>query len=147
MQIIKNAKVHNGQQFIPVSAVAFEDGIIKQLFESYDGEGGVDAGGAILCPGFVDTHIHGSFGTDVLNKGGTAVLADKLPSVGTTAFCPTSASDTFENIRSFLGEVKEEITRIDGARILGAHIEGPFFTVANRGAHATEKLLDPTIEN
>ena len=108
----------------------------------------IDAQGAILAPGFVDLHIHGSFGKDVLAPGGTAHLVKHLPSVGTTSFCPTNATDSFETIHRFLGEVKQEMAHNhQGTRILGAHIEGPFFNVDNRGAHAIPMLQDPTLEN
>jgi N-acetylglucosamine-6-phosphate deacetylase len=147
MKVIKNAKVFNGEAFIPISAVAFCDGIVTRLYENYAGSDAYDAGGAILAPGFVDLHIHGSFGKDVLMAGGTQHLMENLPSVGTTSFCPTSATAPFEMITDFLGEVAALIDLEQGTRILGAHIEGPFFTERNRGAHATELLKDPTIAN
>ncbi len=148
MAIIKNARIFNGEVFIPLTAVRFEDGIIQELYAQYDAPDAIDAQGAILAPGFVDLHIHGSFGKDVLAPGGTAHLVKHLPSVGTTSFCPTNATDSFETIHRFLGEVKQEMAHNhQGTRILGAHIEGPFFNVDNRGAHAIPMLQDPTLEN
>ena len=147
MSVIKNARIFNGEVFTPLTAVRYEGGLIKELYTAYDGDDAIDAKGAILSPGFVDTHIHGSFGTDVLKPGGTDYIADHFPSVGTTSYCPTNATDTFEHINAFLGEVKKAMKRTNGTRVLGAHIEGPFFSIANRGAHATHMLKDPTIEN
>ena len=147
MPIIKNARIFNGENFIPLTAVRYEDGIIQELYAECDCPDAIDAEGAILAPGLVDLHIHGSFGTDVLNPGGTQYIADRFPSVGTTSYCPTNATDTFEHINAFLGEVKEAMQRDTGARVLGAHIEGPFFALNNRGAHAIPLLQDPTSEN
>ena len=79
MAIIKNARIFNGEVFIPLTAVRFEDGIIQELYAQYDAPDAIDAQGAILAPGFVDLHIHGSFGKDVLAPGGTAHLVKHLP--------------------------------------------------------------------
>ena len=147
MPKIKNARIFNGESFVPVSALRYENGVIAEMYESCDDADALDAQGQILCPGFVDLHIHGSFGKDVLEPGGTAHLRENLPSVGTTSFCPTNATDTFEHIHSFLREVAEEMPRQEGSRILGAHIEGPFFALDNRGAHAIPLLQDPTLQN
>ncbi len=145
--LIKNCIVFNGEEFIPVDAVEYQNGIVTQMYSDYSGDDCIDAQGRILCPGFVDVHIHGSFGTDVMSKNGISTLIEKLPTVGTTAFCPTSVAETDEHIIDFLGYVKEEMPRTDGARVLGAHLEGPFFAEENRGAHASEMLRNPTIEN
>ena len=147
MPKIKNARIFNGEDFIPITALRYENGIIAEMYDSCDDPDALDAKGQILCPGFVDLHIHGSFGRDVLEPGGTAHLRQHLPSVGTTSFCPTNATDTFEHIHSFLSEVKQEMAEQSGTRILGAHIEGPFFALDNRGAHAIPLLQDPTMEN
>ena len=147
MPKIKNARIFNGESFLPVTALRYENGIIMEMYDRLDDADALDAEGQILCPGFVDLHIHGSFGKDVLEPGGTAHLRSHLPSVGTTSFCPTNATDTFEHIHAFLSEVKEEKKSEEGTRILGAHIEGPFFALDNRGAHAIPLLQDPTMEN
>lgn len=148
MSIIKNIRLFNGEVFVPLDAIRFENGRIQELYTHYDGQDAIDAHGAILAPGFIDLHIHGSFGMDVLAPGGTAHLVNNLPRVGTTAFCPTNATDSFEKIHHFLGEVRAEMAHNDhGTRILGAHIEGPFFNIDNRGAHAIPMLQDPTMEN
>lgn len=147
MPKIKNARIFNGESFIPVTALRYENGVIAEMYDALDDSDALDAKGRILCPGFVDLHIHGSFGRDVLEPGGTAHLRSHLPSVGTTSFCPTNATDTFPHIRSFLREVKQEMAQQTGTRVLGAHIEGPFFALENRGAHAIPLLQDPTMEN
>ncbi len=146
MPQIKNARIFTGEVFAPLSTLSYEDGVITDL-STKDAPDALDAKGAILCPGFVDVHIHGSFGRDVLERGGTAHMAGKLPTVGTTSFCPTNATDSFENIHSFLSELPAEMKKEAGARVLGAHVEGPFFALENRGAHAIPYLADPTMEN
>ena len=56
-----------------------------------DGATRVDVSGAVIVPGFVDVHVHGVEGHDVLD-GPEAVreVASRLPRYGVTAFCPTS---------------------------------------------------------
>ena len=53
----------------------------------------VDLSGHILIPGFIDLHVHGIEGIDVLDgPPAVADVAARLPKFGVTAFCPTSVA-------------------------------------------------------
>jgi N-acetylglucosamine-6-phosphate deacetylase len=94
----------------------------------------------LICPGFIDLQINGAFGVNV----GPApepleALARELPKTGTTSFLPTAVSWPTERYDSFL-EALEEASQPPGARILGAHVEGPFLAPTRKGAHDPANL-------
>lgn len=108
----------------------------------------VDARGCHVVPGFIDVHVHGALGHDVLG-GPTAVadLARVLPRFGVTAFCPTSVACTPGVLAGFLDQVGR--ARADGvprgARVLAAHLESNFLNPDFAGAHPVQCLrLPPT---
>jgi N-acetylglucosamine-6-phosphate deacetylase len=94
-----------------------------------------------ICPGFVDLQINGSFGVNV-GPDGEALkrLARELPKTGTTSFLPTLVSSPEATYPAFL-EALSGATNAPGARMLGAHLEGPFLSPLRRGAHDPANLL------
>ena len=108
----------------------------------------LDAGGAVLLPGFVDLHLHGAVGHDVTDGDaeGLRAIARFLVRHGVTAFAPTtwsaSAAATLgavESVAAARGPVS------GGAHILGAHLEGPWLSPARCGAQDPTALRPPNI--
>jgi N-acetylglucosamine-6-phosphate deacetylase len=94
----------------------------------------------LICPGFIDLQVNGAFGVEAGPDLVTlAKLARELPKTGTTSFLPTAISWPTERYDSFL-EVLKDASRLPGANILGAHIEGPFLSPARKGAHESAHL-------
>lgn len=96
----------------------------------------------LICPGFIDLQINGGFGVDVgPEPASLEALARRLPETGVTAFLPTAISWPAERYGAFC-EVLESVSSSDiaGARILGAHIEGPFLAPPRKGAHDPANL-------
>ncbi len=90
-----------------------------------------------VLPGFVDLHVHGGGGADVM-AGADAIRSAARAHArhGTTSFCPTSVTAPDAAIADFLDSLSEAATgpAPDMARILGAHLEGPFLNPAKLGA-------------
>jgi N-acetylglucosamine-6-phosphate deacetylase len=105
--------------------------------------------GHYIVPGFIDVHVHGVEGTDVLD-GGTAIatIAERLPRFGVTAFCPTSLACDPQALRRMLAGVRSaRTTRAPGgARVLPAHLESNFLNPEFKGAQPAECLRVPTPE-
>jgi N-acetylglucosamine-6-phosphate deacetylase len=106
----------------------------------------VDASGLIITPGFIDPHIHGCGGVDVMDGTYESLnlISRALSRHGTTAFLPTTVSSSPE----ILTNVVEKLGRLmpkafDGARPLGIHMEGPFINAAKRGTHKAQNILEP----
>ena len=98
--------------------------------------------GAVVLPGFIDEHIHGAMGSDAMD-GTTrdiSIIANAVASEGTTAFCPTTMTQSPKNIYTALSAIKEyrEANPEDGAEVLGVHLEGPFISVKHIGAQPLE---------
>jgi N-acetylglucosamine-6-phosphate deacetylase len=99
-----------------------------------------------ICPGFIDLQINGAFGIDVgPDMKALEALVRELPKTGVTSFLPTAISWPAEQYADFLDTIKEAPSS-PGAAILGAHIEGPFLSLARKGAHDPANLQPVDLE-
>ena len=113
----------------------------------------ISAKDKIAIPGFVDVHIHGAGGRDVMEASPEAlnVVAETLAKHGTTSMVATTVTaGTNETIRSVEGIAKfiagQHETERPRAEVLGIHFEGPFLSAVRRGVHPVEDLKLPTVE-
>ena len=102
----------------------------------------VDLAGCTIVPGFVDVHVHGVEGHDVLDgPGAVAAVASRLPRYGVTSFCPTSIACDPSALTSMLREVATlSPASATGARILPAHLESNFINPDFKGAQPARCL-------
>lgn len=109
-----------------------------------------DAQGGRVVPGLIDTHLHGGDGADSMEGTVEAVyrLARAHAYHGTTAVVPAVFAAPMERIERAMVAIGEAARNPieDGARVLGAHIEGKFGSPQKRGAHEAAYLEPPTIE-
>jgi N-acetylglucosamine-6-phosphate deacetylase len=103
----------------------------------------LDARGGLVLPGFVDVHVHGVVGHDVLDGGDAlTAIASTLPQFGVTTFCPTTVACPPEALRDVLTQVRaRREVPIDGsARVHGAHLESNFINPEMKGAQPEEYI-------
>ncbi|MDR3240512.1 MAG: N-acetylglucosamine-6-phosphate deacetylase [Clostridiales bacterium] len=103
----------------------------------------VDLRGLYVFPGFLDIHVHGGAGFDVMDASFEALDAisrHKLEE-GVTSFCPTTVTASLERIHAALDSVRDASDRgVTGARIIGAFLEGPYISPLFKGAHPEEHI-------
>lgn len=113
----------------------------------------VPATGKTAVPGFLDVHIHGAGGHDVMEGSGDALRAitRKVSEYGTTSLVATtvtaSTDETLravEGIAAYIGQQHQ--TDKPRAEILGIHFEGPFISKERRGVHPSEWIQLPSAD-
>ena len=98
-----------------------------------------DLSGAVLLPGFIDVHIHGAVGIDVMEAtpAGLQEVSEYLAAQGVTAWLPTFVPASDEAYTNATRAISQSMQNA-GARVLGVHYEGPFVNSAQCGALHTE---------
>ena len=123
-----------------------EDGKIKS-FSKEEPENYEDLG-EIIAPGLVDTHIHGYGGKDIMDckKGYLNEISKGILECGVTSFLPTTLTDSTEKLNEACKVIGEEYESVEGAKVRGIFLEGPFFTEKYKGAQNPSYMSDPEIE-
>ncbi|MGD0963683.1 MAG: N-acetylglucosamine-6-phosphate deacetylase [Candidatus Acidiferrales bacterium] len=112
------------------------------------------ATGLTIVPGFVDVHIHGAGGHDVMEADARAL--DRITSTvarhGTTSMLATTVTapveDTcrsLEGIARYIRSRQQVESNRLAAEILGIHLEGPFISPVQRGVHSPAAISEPSV--
>lgn len=106
-------------------------------------------GGCVL-PGLVDIHTHGNSGHDFsdASEEGLYSMGRYMAHHGITSFLPTSMTLPYDRLEAAFQTAARymEDPPEDGARILGVHMEGPYFSEKKRGAQNSAYLKLPDAE-
>jgi N-acetylglucosamine-6-phosphate deacetylase len=148
------------QEEIPDALILVEDRAIRWIGPRAaailpPGTAEIEARGFTAAPGFVDVHIHGAAGRDVMEASpeALAAVAGHIAGRGTTSFVATTVSagveQTLNALEGLAGALRSQpgmssATHPAAAECLGIHLEGPFLSPARRGVHPAEKLMAPS---
>ncbi|HUO59103.1 MAG TPA: N-acetylglucosamine-6-phosphate deacetylase [Candidatus Acidoferrales bacterium] len=107
---------------------------------------------AVLVPGYVDLHIHGAAGYDVMegSDDGLNRMSAFLAQRGVTSFLATTVTAQLSRLEAAVEKIALQIEHWPAnsplARPIGIHLEGPCISDARRGVHPREYVCNPTVE-
>lgn len=153
--LITAERLWDGARLLELPVIAIEDGLIAAVStraeaDLPDGARVIDFPGATLAPAFLDVHIHGAKGHDVMEATPEAVgaIGGFLAEHGTGSYLATTVTAPLDDtLRSLAGLAKlaAQAPAAGRARLVGIHLEGPFLSHAKRGVQPAEHLLSPDI--
>ena len=147
MKSIVNAKIITGKEVLEGYVLTFDKEIISLGKDVPKEVEIIDAKGLYLSAGFIDIHIHGSNGYDVMDATQEALeeISTSILETGTTSFLATTMTMSQEQITKALENV-QLFKQEEGARVLGVHLEGPFLNPIKHGAQDPQHIQKPNME-
>ncbi|PYZ92070.1 N-acetylglucosamine-6-phosphate deacetylase [Salipaludibacillus keqinensis] len=144
--LFENATLFSGIETVNNPLLEIKKGRIVSIVESFNSEHIVDEmvtfpSPVYIVPGFIDIHIHGVKGADVMDGTLQSLQTMKkaLPQEGTTSFLATTITQSEEEILQALQTVKSSLDQdSSGCEMLGVHLEGPFISKKRAGAQPLE---------
>ena len=138
--------------------ILIRDGVIEAVDSRQDmrlpsGAVEISASGQTAVPGFIDVHIHGAGGHDVMEgtEQAMSTVAGTLARHGTTSFLATTVTASPDDTCHAVEGIARYISRQFGAlkpkaEVLGVHYEGPFLNKVRRGVHPAEWIQLPSAD-
>lgn len=146
---IVNAKLIVGNKIVEGKTLLFDRHIVKITDDvALDNVESIDAKGNYVSAGFIDLHIHGSGGADVMDATPEAldILSATLLQTGTTSFLATTMTMSTQDIDNALQNIQNHSKHVTGAQILGVHLEGPFINATKHGAQDKAYIQAPNFD-
>lgn len=143
--LIKNGYVFTENATFEKRDVSIENEYITEIIDNNDTQK-IDADGLYVIPGLIDTHFHGCVGYDFCDGTTEAIqaMADYEADHGITSIAPatmTLADDILERVFECAASYESN----SGAMLMGIHMEGPYLSLAKKGAQNGQYLKKPDI--
>lgn len=153
MKAIINGRIIREDKVVEQGALLFDDRIVGIVddaeLKNYELEEIIDAGGRYVSPGFIDIHIHGSGGCDTMDGtlGAIETMSRTISENGTTGFLPATMTMPMEDIHRAFDKIRQAMgMKLKGARVIGAHMEGPFINEKYKGAQNPAYIVKPAFD-
>jgi len=136
--LITNCRLFDASDDEQTTSVLIENGIIAQIGQIEPGttcDNKLDAQGRIIAPGFIDIHIQGAGGADILDSTPEALeaISRKCARFGTIGFLATTVFKPNQDNRHLALATEYVGQDLGGANLLGIHLEGPFISLEKKG--------------
>ncbi|EMM1154374.1 N-acetylglucosamine-6-phosphate deacetylase [Citrobacter freundii] len=138
-QLLRARRLLTERGWLDDHQIHIEDGIIAEIEPIPSGVMVHDA--ELLCPAYIDIHVHGGAGVDVMDEAPDTLdkLAMHKAREGVANWLPTTVTAPLPDIRKALERIAHRYHYGGpGAQVLGSYLEGPYFTPQNKGAHPPE---------
>ncbi len=159
MKAFYNGVVYINEKFEDNKVVIFDETIIdiidannfnEEVKKKYNIVEEVDLKKNYLLPGFIDQHIHGFNGFDVMDCKAESLqgMKDCLVANGVTTFLPTTVTASVDELQNVCDLARDflNIKNNKGAKILGVHLEGPYINAEKKGAQNEKFITLPNYE-
>lgn len=152
--ILKNGKVLTPFRLIENGGVITEGEKITGVFEgNYENinceDKIIDVEGNFISPGFIDIHTHGGGNHDFLDGTPEAIIEGCKAHMihGTTSIVPTISSSKVDELMDSINNFRQaKIRARNSPNLLGLHLEGPYFSLEQRGAQDPRHIRNPNRE-
>lgn len=149
--LLRNCRLYDSADENERVDILIRDGRIDQIGEMEQPgsqRNHLEVEGRIIAPGFIDIHIQGAGGADVLD--GTVeslqTISKTLSQLGTTSFLATTVVKPDLNNQHIKVAAENVGVDLGGANILGLHLEGPFINPRNRGGVSRRSIFPPSMQ-
>jgi N-acetylglucosamine-6-phosphate deacetylase len=139
-----------GNEIVEYPQINIQDGYITSILSRERGHPTDTYPRGLLAPAYLNIHLHGAMGHDVMEATPQALhaIAVALAGHGVGGYFPTtvtsSTEDTLHALDGIAGVIEKNASA-DGAVPLGIHLEGPFLCSIKRGVHPPDLLVPPSI--
>jgi len=147
--ILSGGLVMDGDFRLKQLDVEINEGIVSGLGGAFKDTDRRDVSGCYVLPGFIDTHIHGAYGTRISDAEPKLDAMCRFEATqGVTGLAITTAASAFPDLMRQLRQAADvaEAGVENGAKILGIHAEGPFISKNRKGAMNADNILEPDVE-
>lgn len=142
-RVITPQKVESGLAVVVEGSTIAGIVTVADLFDTI---AAIDVGGRLIAPGLIDIHTHGALGHTFNDPTAEAfgVITRENARRGVTSVLATPATAPIDNLVACLEFSREWMADgRDGAQVLGVHLEGPYFDLAQAGAQDPANVRNP----
>jgi N-acetylglucosamine-6-phosphate deacetylase len=148
--LVMNCRLFDGADDSQTVSILVEDGVIAEIGQIDAGSGCdvLDAEERIAAPGFIDVHIQGAGGADILDGKREALeaISQTCARYGTTSFLATTVYKADGDNGHLVLAVDSAGSDLVGANLVGIHLEGPFIAANKRGMIQPGCICEPSME-
>ena len=154
MILLSGGTVYTPLQELPQTSVAIDGSRIASVAPDAELTGftaaaeTIDVSGCIVCPGFIDMHVHGALGASFSTHSAADVqkICAYRAETGTTGLLATVGTAAWEHTVGVLETLVQAAAAPVGSTLLGVHMEGPYLSPERPGAMRIPLMREPSVD-